>query len=374
MRHIRSFVIAVVALTAAAFLPSLISAQSDMSLSRRAPVSCPTTTPYPFYNATVTATHPIVGWYCTATEPVVFNGSTLTATAAELNFNHTAASAGTAVASKTAVLGAYRNIDYLSFPAGGLHIGTNAGTSVTATAAELNVLHSVTAGTAAASSAAVLGSGRNLDFLQFGATTTAALTHGGGTDATPLSTSAAGSNFLAYYTKSTATSGDSRGLYLKHRIMGAGGSGEAARFLTLIDDVAVAVGGTVNGAHIGLEVTSDGSISGTANALRATYMVDASGAPGGLSSVVQADTYFDTSAVIPADFAFLHLDNVGVAPTTNGVPLLMNILNPNTSTMFVSTSGTGSGECAQTGGIVASKALKISVGGTPYWIPLCTAR
>ncbi len=40
----------------------------------------------------------------------------------------------------------------------------------------------------------------------------------------------------------------------------------------------------------------------------------------------------------------------------------------------VSTAGTGAGECAQTGGIVATKAIPIKVDGTDYWIPICTAK
>lgn len=45
------------------------------------------------------------------------------------------------------------------------------------------------------------------------------------------------------------------------------------------------------------------------------------------------------------------------------------------SAKFVeTTAGTGAGECAQTGGLVASKALKITANGTEYWIPLCTAK
>lgn len=63
----------------------------------------------------------------------------ITATAAELNKNHTI-TAGVASASKVALLGAYKNLDMLAIADGGLALGTNAGTAITATAAELNKL------------------------------------------------------------------------------------------------------------------------------------------------------------------------------------------------------------------------------------------
>jgi len=71
------------------------------------------------------------------------NGGTL-ATAAELNLLD-GSIAGTAVATKALVLGADKNIDTLSIAASGLKIGAGAGTTVTATAAELNILTGVTA-------------------------------------------------------------------------------------------------------------------------------------------------------------------------------------------------------------------------------------
>lgn len=61
----------------------------------------------------------------------------LTASAAELNFNDTAV-AGTAVASKTLVLGANKNVDTLVIADGGLALGAGAGTAIVATAAEIN--------------------------------------------------------------------------------------------------------------------------------------------------------------------------------------------------------------------------------------------
>src|SRR5512133_975947 len=82
-----------------------------------------------------------------------------------------------------------------------------------------------------------------------GSLPTVACLIGAGTSTTPAKTATANKNFLGFWTKSTATSGDSRGLYLRHYISGAGGSGEAARIYTTVNNVA---GSTAHGANISL--------------------------------------------------------------------------------------------------------------------------
>lgn len=95
-------------------------------------------------------------WYASA----VPDG--ITASAAELNLLDTSV-AGTAVASKAAVLGASKNLDILGLPVGGLKIGAaGAEVAITPTAAEINALAGVTAGTAAASSAVVLDANKRV--------------------------------------------------------------------------------------------------------------------------------------------------------------------------------------------------------------------
>lgn len=63
----------------------------------------------------------------------------LTASAAELN-RLGGVTAGTAAASKAVVLGANKNLDTLSIADGGLKLGSGAGTAVTKTAAQINLL------------------------------------------------------------------------------------------------------------------------------------------------------------------------------------------------------------------------------------------
>lgn len=148
--------------------------------------------------------------------------------------------------------------------------------------------------------------------LQFGSTATVALRMGGGTSTTPLATATANKNFLGFWTNSTATSGDSRGLYLRHYFSGAGGAGEAARIYGTVNNVTAATGGTVNGAHVSLSITgASGKVSGAGNALRATLDLGAAVNPGGTLAVLQIDTNIAADATIPAGTAFMRLTNTG---------------------------------------------------------------
>lgn len=105
------------------------------------------------------------------------NGTAVTASAATLNaLAATTATgteldklagvvAGTVSASKGVVVGSNKNIDTIAIAVSGLKIGAGAGTAVDTTAAELNTLAGVTAGTAAASKAVVLTTGNVIDTI-----------------------------------------------------------------------------------------------------------------------------------------------------------------------------------------------------------------
>lgn len=98
-----------------------------------------------------------------AAELNILDGCTATYT----NLNTTAVTtAGTAEASKVALLGANKNLDTLVIADSGLKLGSGAGTAVTATAAQLNRTAVTTPGTAEASKAAILGTDKNLDTLR----------------------------------------------------------------------------------------------------------------------------------------------------------------------------------------------------------------
>ena len=129
-----------------------------------------------------------------------------------------------------------------------------------------------------------------------------------GTSSVPIAVTAASSINKSYATTS-ATSGDTRLTYNKLTFTGAGGAGETARFYSIVTVAGAAVGGTINGAHISTDVNGSGTISGAANALRAT-IGGTSTNPGGTLAAVQLDSNFDTGGTW-TNAAFLRATNSG---------------------------------------------------------------
>jgi hypothetical protein len=100
-----------------------------------------------------------------------------------------------------------------------------------------------------------------------GLSSSGAILMGSGSSTTKSSVTDAGKNFLSFYLENKATSGDNRGLYLRHYFSGAGGGGDAARIYATVNDVAA---GTVHGAHISLNFGTSGTITGQGIAARHT--------------------------------------------------------------------------------------------------------
>lgn len=123
----------------------------------------------------------------------------------------------------------------------------------------------------------------------------AALYMGGGTAASPVATAVASKNFVEWRFKTTATSGDCRGIYNRLYLAGEGVSGESLRSFTTVDGVAAA--GGVHGAHLSLSFDNDGTITGLGVAMRGTLHIpdDADWAPGTIAAV-QAEIYSDGDA------------------------------------------------------------------------------
>ena len=87
---------------------------------------------------------------------------------------------------------------------------------------------------------------------------------GGGTSADPISLgTTADQKMYANYATVAATTGDTRLVYDKLTFTGAGGSGETLRAFSVVSGAVAATGGTVNGAHISLEINgTGGGVSG----------------------------------------------------------------------------------------------------------------
>lgn len=133
----------------------------------------------------------------------------------------------------------------------------------------------------------------------------------------PATTATADKNMAGFWTKSTATSGTSRGIYWRHYIAGAA-EGEAARFFTTV--TVAGVPGGVHGAHItaSLDGTATSQITGLMAGVRATY--GASAATRTVSGTVcslQVDTDIGAGNTVPSSHAFIRVANNGAVAFTN---------------------------------------------------------
>lgn len=77
-------------------------------------------------------------------------------------------------------------------------------------------------------------------------------------------------NGREYRYRSTATSGDIRGMYMALALNGVGSAGEAVRARTIVE--AVGVAGGVHGLHGGVEFDADGTLTGLGAGVRGTLM------------------------------------------------------------------------------------------------------
>lgn len=136
-----------------------------------------------------------------------------------------------------------------------------------------------------------------------------------GTATAPIAVTTAG-NVTSSYASTSATNGDTRLSYQK-LIFTAAGSGETLRAFTSIatGSGAVAPGGTVNGAHISLEIDGTSTVSGAGNALRAT-LGGTSTNPGGTLAAIQADSNFATGGTW-TNASFIRFTNSGTGTVTN---------------------------------------------------------
>ncbi len=118
--------------------------------------------------------------------------------------------------------------------------------------------------------------------------------------------------FLNYNFDNGATSGDSRGMYLRQFITGAGGGGEAARIFSTVEDVA---GATVRGAHISLNFADTGTVTGLGVALECTLHIANQATQAGTLAPIKLAINSDGSTSDPASsqLSYIRIDNQGDA-------------------------------------------------------------
>jgi len=149
--------------------------------------------------------------------------------------------------------------------------------------------------------------------------------------ATALTSATAGIKWLSLYTKSTATSGDSRGIYNRLYLAGAGVSGESLRSFTDVYGVAAA---TAHGAHISLglgDATNAGSVTGLGAAVRGTLSLPnvalaANGTYTGLESEIYSNGA-DSDPAAVTELSFIRCtaggDSGGIADVDDKAYLLV---------------------------------------------------
>jgi hypothetical protein len=174
----------------------------------------------------------------------------------------------------------------------------------------------------------------------------------GGTATDPIVVTTAG-NINSSYATTSATSGDTRLTYDKLTFTAAG-SGETLRAFSVVSGAA-AVAGTINGAHISMEVNTGGSISGAGNAIRATLGGTAA-APGGTLAVIQADTNFDSGVTLPSTASYIRVTD------SNAAGKITNLFNLPSALVPVKTAA------------AVSHTIKIMVGSTPYYLMVSNAQ
>ena len=166
----------------------------------------------------------------------------------------------------------------------------------------------------------------------------------------PIEITSAGVLNGAYATTS-APSGDTR-LNFNRLTFTSTGSGETARFLTRVTGANAATAGTINGAHVSTSVNTGGTISGAANAIRAT-IGGTSTNPGGTLAALQLDSDFASGGTW-SNASFLRVTNSGTGEVGNFA-------------LMPAVSATGVFR-AKVGSPVVSHTIPVVSGGTTYYI------
>jgi len=175
-----------------------------------------------------------------------------------------------------------------------------------------------------------------------------------GNSSVPVAVTSSGIINGAYATTS-ATSGDTRLTYQKLTFSSTG-SGETIRAFSVVTGAGAATGGTINGSHISTSINGSGTISGAANAIRAT-IGGSSTNPGGTLAALQLDSDFATGGTW-SNTSFLRVTNSGTGEVGNFAAM-------------PAVSATGVFR-AKVGSPVVTHTIPVTSGGTTYYVMVST--
>lgn len=190
---------------------------------------------------------------------------------------------------------------------------------------------------------------------------TGALVSGSGASGAEHELGATAGTALNYRFRGSHATGDMRGMYLRLDFDTASGSGEALRVMTEIENVDVAVGGTVNAIHATMEIDgASGTVDGAGNVIRATLGGSGSKTMTGTLSGVLIDMDLPSAVTLAGTEAALRIGKAqdhewpiaiafdGTVGTGNAIQVSDNAMGTNNT----------------------SHAVRISVDGTVYFIPV----
>jgi len=150
---------------------------------------------------------------------------------------------------------------------------------------------------------------------------------GRGSAAAPASSAVADKNFLAYWTQSTATSGDSRGLYWRHYLGGtiaATGFGDAIRAFC---DVTGTGYSYASGLHATMQVNTGATVTGSGAGLRATLAaISATRTLAGALSSLHLCSDIGANNTMPTVHGFLRCTDDGAVRISN-LAVIPNVSN-----------------------------------------------
>lgn len=208
-----------------------------------------------------------------------------------------------------------------------------------------------------------------LEITGLGGGASAALALGFGTAASPVTTTEAGKNFLAFYVQNSATSGDNRAMYLRQYLTGAGSNGEALRAFNTVSDV---VADSVHGAHISLNFGTSGRVTGQGIASRNTLHMPATALPASnvTYSAVQAEIWSDAATSDPAGNLLSFFRAVNSGDATGGADVDDDVALFDISGVTIAT---GNLVAASTTEANYSHSVRVRINGTNYYMMLASA-
>ena len=179
-----------------------------------------------------------------------------------------------------------------------------------------------------------------------------------GTSAVPFTTSTADTKFISAYSTSTATSGDSRGMYLKHTLGGtiaSTGYGDGVRAYTIVTGTGYSY---ASGVHATMQINAGATVTGSGSGLRATLgAAAATRTLVGALSALHVTSDVATGNTMPSVHGFMRFTDDGAVKMSN----LAVIPNASNGTIFA----------AHTTQTITHSIKIISENGTAYYV-MCT--